>query len=146
MSDRNDEDQPGIVFTHWDKEERLATAAGNAATWKLGYDEDTQRPGFMHVRWGPGEGGPAHRHKSWTANVVLKGRLRIGETWYEAGSVALIEPNIWYGPLEAGPEGAELLEIHATTGGLEPIWRDLSDPVVQAVLRWDEETGKGTWR
>ena len=146
MTEQADEDQPGIVFSHWDTEERLATAAGEAATWHLGYEEDPVRPGFMHVRWGPGEGAPEHRHKSWTANVVLKGRLRIGDTWYEPGSVAMIEPNIWYGPLEAGPEGAELLEIHATTAGIEPIWRNLSDPVVQSVIRWDADTGKGAWR
>jgi hypothetical protein len=78
--------------------------------------------------------------------VVIRGRLRIGEDWYEAGSVALIEPNIWYGPLEAGPEGAELIEIHATIAGLEPIWRDGADPIVQSMLKWDTDTGKGNWR
>jgi hypothetical protein len=98
------------------------------------------------VRWGPNEGAPEHRHKSWTANVVIQGRLKIGEKWYERGAVALIEPNVWYGPLLAGPEGAELIEIHATIAGLEPIWRDLDDPVVKAMLRWDRETGKGNWR
>lgn len=146
MADHEREDNPGIHFSHWDTEERLATAAGEAASWRLGYDEEPAHPGFMHVRWGPGEGAPEHRHKSWTANVVLKGRLKIGSEWHEAGSVALIEPNIWYGPLVAGAEGAELLEIHATIAGLEPIWRDLSDPVVKQVLAWDKETGKGNWR
>jgi len=140
------QDNEGIVFSHWDHAERLATKAGDAASWKLGYEEDPMRPGFMHVRWGPGEGAPAHRHKSWTANVVLRGPLKIGDTWYETGAVALIEPNIWYGPLEAGPEGAELIEIHATIPGLEPIWRDLDDPVVKAMIEWDETTGKGNWR
>ena len=77
---------------------------------------------------------------------MIKGSLKIGDTWYEAGAVALIEPNIWYGPLEAGDEGAELIEIHATIAGLEPIWRNLSDPVVQSVMAWDANTGKGNWR
>lgn len=136
----------GIQFTHWDREERLSTPAGEAASWKLGYDEDPVRPGFMHVRWGPNESSPEHRHKSWTANIVIKGPLKIGDDWYETGAVALIEPNIWYGPLEAGPDGAELIEIHATIAGLEPIWRDLTDPIVQGVMKWDQETGKGNWR
>ncbi len=136
----------GIVFSHWDSEERLSTAAGEAASWRLGYDDGSPHPGFMHVRWGPREGAPEHRHKSWTANIVIKGSLKIGDTWYEAGAVALIEPNIWYGPLEAGAEGAELIEIHATIAGLEPIWRNLSDPVVQSVMAWDAKTGKGNWR
>ena len=34
----------GITFTHWDRAERLATPAGEAAAWKLGYDEDPVRP------------------------------------------------------------------------------------------------------
>lgn len=146
MADQGDEDNRGIAFSHWNTEERLATPAGEAASWRLGYDDDPTRPGFMHVRWGPGEGAPEHRHKSWTANIVIQGTLKIGETWYEAGAVALIEPNIWYGPLEAGPDGAELIEIHATIAGLEPIWKDLSDPVVRGVLDWDAKTGKGNWR
>ena len=112
----------------------------------LGYDEDPERPGFMHVRWGPGEGSPEHRHKSWTANVILKGPLRIGEKWYERGDVAIIEPNIWYGPIEAGPEGAELLEIHATIPGVEAIWRDLKDPEVRKLTQWLEDTGKAAWK
>ncbi len=70
-------DNSGITFTHWDRAERLATPAGEAASWKLGYDEDHQRPGFMHVRWGPNERSPEHRHKSWTANIVIRGPLKV---------------------------------------------------------------------
>ena len=94
----------------------------------------------------PGEGAPEHRHKAWTANVILKGPLRIGDKWYRAGDVAVIEPNIWYGPLEAGPDGAELLEIHATIPGVEAIWRDLHDPEVRSVNEWLEQTGKAAWK
>ena len=68
-------DNTGIVFSHWDTEERLSTAAGEAASWRLGYDDGSPHPGFMHVRWGPGEGAPEHRHKSWTANIVIKGSI-----------------------------------------------------------------------
>ena len=92
------------------------------------------------------EGSPEHRHKAWTACVILKGPLRIGEKWHQAGDVIVIEPNIWYGPLEAGPEGAELLEIHASMPGVEPIWRDPTDPAVQALFRWLERTGRAAWK
>ena len=136
----------GVQFSSFDSAERLETPVGDAALWQLGYDEDPSRPGFMHVRWGPGEGSPEHRHKSWTANVVLKGPLRIGDKWYERGDVTIFEPNIWYGPIEAGPEGAELLEIHATIPGVEAIWRDLDDPEVRKVTRWFEDTGKTVWK
>ena len=136
----------GIRLSSFHSAERLASPVGDAAVWRLGYDEDPVRPGFMHVRWGPGEGSPEHRHKSWTANVVIRGRLRIGERWFEAGDVAVIEPNIWYGPLLAGPEGAEILEIHATIPGVEAIWRDPDDPAVRAVVKWLEETGKAAWK
>ena len=142
MSRNND----GIRFSSFASVERLASPVGDAGVWRLGYDEDPLRPGFMHVRWGPGEGSPEHRHKSWTANVVLRGRLRIGERWCEPGDVAVIEPNIWYGPLEAGPDGAEILEIHATIPGLEAIWRDPADPAVRAVVEWLAETGKAAWK
>ena len=104
----------GIQLSSIESADRMLTPVGDSAVWRLGYAEDPVKPGFMHVRWGPGEGSPEHRHKSWTACVILKGPLRVGEKWHEAGDVLVIEPNIWYGPLEAGPEGAELLEIHAT--------------------------------
>lgn len=136
----------GVEYSSWNSTERLVTAAGDAAVWHLGYPEETSRPGFMHVRWGPNEGSPAHRHKSWTANVVVRGPLKIGDTWYETGAVAVFEPNIWYGPLEAGPEGAELIEIHATSAGLEPIWRDPNDPIAIATMQWAENTGKAAWK
>lgn len=136
----------GVVYSSFERAERLVTAAGDAAVWHLGYPEETQRPGFMHVRWGPHEGSPAHRHKSWTANVVLRGPLKIGETWFETGAVAVFEPNIWYGPLLAGAEGAELLEIHATGPGLEPIWQDPNDPVARATSQWAEQSGKAAWK
>jgi hypothetical protein len=139
-------DNEGIEFSHWEEAERLFTPAGSACSWKLGYETDPVRPGFMHVRWGPGEGAPEHRHTTWTANVVVKGRLKIGDTWYETGAVALIEPNIWYGPLTAGPDGAEILEIHAGIPGLEPIWRDPEDPIARGTLEWDQQSGKGNWR
>jgi hypothetical protein len=142
----NDVNNDGVTYGSWDTAERLVTAAGDAAVWHLGYPEEPQRPGFMHVRWGPHEGSPAHRHKSWTANVVIRGPLKIGETWYQTGAVAIFEPNIYYGPLEAGPEGAELLEIHATSAGLEPIWQDPSDPVARATMEWAEESGKAAWK
>ena len=139
------EDNEGIEFSSFESAERLVSPVGDAAVWRLGYDEDPVRPGFMHVRWGPGEGAPEHRHKAWTANVILKGPLRIGDKWYQAGDVAVIEPNIWYGPLEAGPDGAELLEIHATIPGVEAIWRDLRDPEVRAVNEWLDQTGNAAW-
>ena len=139
-------DNEGIHVSSLDSAERLVSPVGDAAVWRLGYDEDPVRPGFMHVRWGPGEGSPEHRHKSWTANVILKGALRIGERWFQTGDVAVIEPNIWYGPLEAGPEGAELLEIHATLPGVEPIWRNPNDPGIQALNRWLVRTGRAAWK
>ena len=139
-------DNEGIHLSSFDSAERLVSPVGDAAVWRLGYDEDPVRPGFMHVRWGPGEGSPEHRHKSWTANVILKGALRIGERWFQTGDVAVIEPNIWYGPLEAGPEGAELLEIHATLPGVEPIWRNPNDPGVRALGAWLERTGRAAWK
>ena len=43
------------------------------------------------------------------------------------------------GPLKAGPEGAELIEGHATIAGLERIWRDLSDAVGHEMLHWDAD-------
>jgi hypothetical protein len=136
----------GIHFSSLASAERLESPVGDAAVWRLGYDEDPVRPGFMHVRWGPGEGSPEHRHKSWTANVILRGTLRIGERWFQTGDVAVIEPNIWYGPLEAGPEGAEILEIHATIPGVEAIWRDPDHPDVRSVVKWLEKTGKAAWK
>ena len=139
-------DNEGVEFCSFGSTQRLKSPVGDAAVWRLGYDEDPVRPGFMHVKWGPGEGAPEHRHKAWTANVVIQGKLRIGERWCETGDVALIEPNIWYGPLEAGPEGAEILEIHATIPGVEAIWRDLDDPAVKSIVDWLDVTGQAAWK
>ena len=140
------QDNEGIQRSSIASADRMVTPVGDAAVWRLGYPEDPLKPGFMHVRWGPREGSPEHRHKSWTACVILKGPLRIGETWHAAGDVIVIEPNIWYGPLEAGPDGAELLEIHATLPGLESIWRDPGEPSVRALAEWFERGGRAAWK
>ena len=135
----------GIHSSTFESVERQESPVGDAGFWQLGDAQDAERPGFMHVRWGPNEGAPEHRHASWTANVVLRGRLEIGGETYEAGAVCVIEPDVWYGPLRAGPEGAEILEIHATLPGVEPLWRDPADPAVLATERWLDREGQRNW-
>jgi len=138
-------EEPGIDFTTIDSVDRQRSPVGDAGFWQLGETSDPERPGFMHVRWGPDEGAPEHRHSSWTANVVLRGRLKIGDTWHAAGTVCVIEPDVWYGPLLAGPDGAEILEIHATLPGVEPLWRNPEDPTVIATEAWLDAEGSRNW-
>ena len=139
-------DNSGIQIVNLDTAERWPSPLGDTLAMQLGYPEDATKPGIIHVRIEHGQDSPVHRHKSYTAVMVLDGALRMGGVLHRKGDVLLIEPNIWYGPLEPEPGGVEILEIHASQPGGEPIWEDLSHPAVKAVNAYLDELGTAAWK
>jgi quercetin dioxygenase-like cupin family protein len=136
----------GIEVTSFDEADRLESPLGGAAVFRLGYPEEPMKPGIMHVRIAPGQVSPVHRHKSWTSVIVLEGAIRVGGVRHAKGAVLMIEPNIWYGPLEAEAPGAEILEIHATQPGGEPIWQEMDDDRVRGINAYLARVGRASWK
>lgn len=136
----------GIEVTSFAKVDRMDSPLGAAAVFRLGYPEDPMKPGILHVRIEPGQVSPVHRHKSWTSVIVLEGAIRVGGVRYGKGDVLMIEPNIWYGPLESDGPGAEILEIHATQPGAEPIWQERDDDRVRSIDAYLARIGRASWK
>ena len=58
------------------------------------------------------------RHSHFTEEIIyiLSGGIHIGEVWCPEGTVIVLEPGTYFGPLVAGPDGAYLLESFRGVG------------------------------
>ena len=74
-----------------------------------------QVPGrvFIHTRYDPGIVVERHGHRSDHAIFILDGSVSIGDVGCTRGMLVILEQGAEFGPLVAGPEGAELLEFYA---------------------------------
>jgi hypothetical protein len=93
----------------------------------VGDQDDPRAPRFVHVRMDP-DGPPRlwHSHPGWTTTVVLAGSMKVEGINFTEGQMVVVAPNVPYGPLEPGPEGATFLEIFHGEGATPTIW-DESD-------------------
>lgn len=71
----------------------------------------------FYVKIGPGERTAIHRHGTNQITFVIKGELRYGNRVTGPG-MGYYNPNRWYA-WTAGPEGAEIIEIHSGIPGVE---------------------------
>ena len=74
-----------------------------------------QVPGrvFIHTRYDPGIVVERHGHRSDHAIFILDGLVSIDDVACTRGMLVILEQGAEFGPLVAGPEGAELLEFYA---------------------------------
>lgn len=102
---------PGIIKGH------LAPGA----RFDLGEPDDPDRGVILDTRLSPGQRIPPHSYGDWRAIFVLEGGLRIGNKELVKNDALIIERNSVVDMIEAGRQGAQLLEVTRTTAGLQRI-------------------------
>ena len=82
----------------------------------IGDDDSADPTRFVHVRMKP-DSVPRlrHSHPGWTTTIVLEGSLEVEGQTFTAGQLVVVAPNVSYGPLKPGPDGATFLEIFPNT-------------------------------
>jgi hypothetical protein len=68
-------------------------------------------PWFGRAKYDPGMRVEAHWHPCNEVLYITQGELTVGGEAYKAGTALAIDEGTVYGPLVAGPEGAEFLTI-----------------------------------
>lgn len=66
---------------------------------------DIRNPGFQSY--------PPLWYDCWSASILLDGECAIGDWMMTPGDVAIIAPGVEYGPIQAGPSGAQTLKVVA---------------------------------
>ena len=74
-------------------------------------DKKDNPPTVVALRMGPGWVLPRHAHACQRFEIVVQGRLDVGERILQPGDVMISEPGVAYGPHIAGPEGCTTFEI-----------------------------------
>jgi len=128
-------ERPGVQVIDWNAARRTMGAPGHeiATLFSLvvGDAGDEHAARFVHCRMDPG--GPSrlwHAHPGWTATIVLEGSMTIEDEWFHAGQLVLVAPNVSYGPIVPGPEGAAFLEVFSGAEATATLW-DEDDPRVE---------------
>ena len=67
----------------------------------------------LYARYDPGMLVERHGHRSDHVVWVIEGEIRVGDELCGAGTNIVLEQGAVFGPIEAGPEGALMLEIMA---------------------------------
>jgi len=88
----------------------------------LRFLEQTPHRTFIHCHYDPGMTIEEHGHSSDHAIYVLDGLVTVGSEGCGAGTLVVLEQGATFGPLVAGPGGADLLEFYA--GDLAPVPAD----------------------
>jgi hypothetical protein len=65
----------------------------------------------LYARYDAGMLIERHEHRSDHIVYVLEGEIRVGDELCTAGTNLVLEKGAAFGPIEAGPEGALLLEV-----------------------------------
>ena len=108
--------RPGLRIVDWNAGRRPQGTRGNeiATTFSqvVGSDDDPAAARFVHVVMVP-DSVPRlrHSHPGWTTTIVLAGSIDIEGETFTAGQMVVVAPNVVYGPLVPGPDGAVFIEI-----------------------------------
>lgn len=86
--------------------------------WDLGEHEDPERSVLKDTRLSAGQRLAAHSYDDWHAFVVLDGRLQVAGRTLHKDSLLLMKPNSRIDEIEAGADGAQLLEMSRTARGM----------------------------
>ena len=86
--------------------------------WELGGREDPERSVLKDTRLEAGQKLGAHLYGDWHASVVLSGSLKIAGRSLQEDDVLIVKGNSRVDVIEAGAQGAHLLEMARTSRGL----------------------------
>jgi hypothetical protein len=93
------------------------TRLSAGAQWDLGERREPERGILKDSRLAPKERLPAHRYDDWHAILVLAGSMQIAGRTLRQDDYLMIHPNGRVDEIEAGAEGAQLLELSRTARG-----------------------------
>jgi hypothetical protein len=94
------------------------TRLSSGAQWELGDPGDAERGVIKDTRLAANERIAAHRHEDWHAIIMLGGSLHVAGKTLEKDSYLVIRPQSQVDELQAGPQGAQLLELSRTARAL----------------------------
>jgi hypothetical protein len=87
--------------------------------------EDPDAPLAMLLRLPPGYVLQRHGHECYRVEVLIQGSLTVeGGQVLAPGDVSVTEPNVFYGPHIAGPEGSLSVEIFAQSKFVDALFED----------------------
>jgi hypothetical protein len=106
---------PGPRIVHLDDREWIEVKAQErdgkrVSIWEK-YLEWTPELMVLYARYEPGFFTERHGHKSDHIVYVLEGEITVGDVVCTPGTNIVLDQGAVFGPIEAGPEGALLLEI-----------------------------------
>jgi hypothetical protein len=91
------------------------------AQWNLGDAADPDRGVMRDTRLAAGARLAPHTYGDWHALFLLNGSLRLNERELTRNDVLIVEPGGDVAAIEAGRNGAQLLELARTARGIESI-------------------------
>ncbi len=110
----------GLLIRHIDDlpwhEVRVMLVHGKRSVVKNRFVDFGERRTICHTWYDPGIALARHSHFAEELIYVLEGGFWIDDVWCPAGTVVVLEPGTYFGPLIAGPEGAYLLEAFPGIG------------------------------
>jgi pimeloyl-ACP methyl ester carboxylesterase len=110
----------GLLIRHIDDlpwhEVRVMLVDGKRSVVKNRFVDFGERRTICHTWYDPGIALARHSHYAEELIYVLQGGFWIDDVWCPEGTVVVLEPGTYFGPLIAGPEGAYLLEAFPGIG------------------------------
>lgn len=101
-----------------DTEGIIKTRLAPGAQWDLGAPDDPERSVLKDTRLAPKQRLAPHRRDDWHALLVSAGTLQIDGRTLNKDDLLLIQPNSRVGAIEAGTDGAQLLEMSRSARGM----------------------------
>lgn len=98
----------------------IKTRLSPGAQWALGERDDPECSMLKDTRLAANERLPAHRYADWHALVILSGTVRALDRTLGKDDYLIIRPNSHVTGIQAGADGAQLLEMSRTVRGMRP--------------------------
>ena len=110
----------GLLIKHIDDlewhEVRVMLVDGVRSVVKNRFVDFGEHRTICHTWYDPGIALAKHSHFTEELIYILSGGIHIGDVWCPEGTVIVLEPGTYFGPLVAGPDGAYLLEAFRGIG------------------------------
>ena len=119
--------EKGFIDTSWEEAHFDQTFLGNVAMIDIGDQDNPRRPLVALVRYDPGAQVPVHHHGTDYVSIVVAGSIEVTRKRHERGSVRVVKQGTAYGPLVAGPEGCDVIDIFADRSGVMATFIDADD-------------------